>query len=161
MGFFDFFKKQKLNSADINIDITNHIATINGKSIPVPCNLNELTDIFGKARRFEGNANNINYVWDSLGIYCYVTPQNKVYCVAVMKNPSMDPAAFEPAEMFEGVLTIGGENWEDVMSKGNDLEIARERSIDGLSLFSTYVDFDYGDKNGSHNAYTGIEIKLI
>lgn len=161
MGLFDFFKKQKLSSADISIDITNHIATINGNSIPVPCQLEELTKIFGRARRFEGGAGNINYVWDELGIYCYVTAGLKVYCIAIKKHKSAQPMPFEASGMYRGVLTIGGENWEDVMSKGNDLEIARERSVDGLSLFAEYVDFEYGDKNGSSNAYTGIEIKLI
>lgn len=161
MGLFDFLKKQKLSSADINIDITNHIATINGSSIPVPCQLDELTKIFGKARRFEGGAGNLNYVWDELGIYCYVTAGLKVYCIAIKKHKSAQPMPFEASGTYKGVLTICGENWEEVMSKGNDLEIARERSIDGLSLFAEYTDFEYGDRNGCSNAYAGIEIKLI
>ncbi len=161
MGLFDFLKKQKLNSADINIDITNHIATINGNSIPVPCQLDELTKIFGKARRFEGGAGNLNYVWDELGIYCYVTAGLKVYCIAIKKFQSAQPMPFEASGTYKGVLTIGGENWEEVMSKGNDIEIAKEHSVDGLSLFAEYVDFEYGDRNGSSNAYTGIEIKLV
>ena len=161
MGFFDIFrKKPAINPAELKIDITKQAAVINGRTVNFPCNVDAFADILGKARRFEGKAGNINFVWDELGMYCYATDKLKIYAVAVRTAPSAVAAGFDPEKMFRGMLTICGAPWEEVVSGGEDIEIARVRDFEGLSLFSEYADFDYGDRYGSNHAYSSIEIRL-
>ncbi len=158
MGFFDLFKKNSKDSSELLIDVSDRVATINGKALAMPSKLSELTDILGKPRYFRGGA--INYIWDDLGIYCYATEQQKVYCLAIKVEQSNMPIAIDPKLNFRGVLTLRGRHWEEVLSEGEDLEIARSRDFDGVSLFGEYVNFDSGDKNGSSHAYVGMEMNF-
>ncbi len=158
MGLFDFFRKKKLTSAEINIDVSNHLAVINGKEIAIPCPLSELTDIFGKPRFFHGGA--INYIWDELGIYCYATEAQRVYCIAIKVEKSNMPIAIDPKDNFKGILTLKGRHWEEVLSEGEDMEVARANDFDGVQLFGEYVSFDHGDKYSSSHAFVGMEMNF-
>lgn len=166
MGFFDFFKnlfggqKSKFAPDELDINITDNAININGNIIDVPCHLDSLKKFFGKPRKFVGKSGNINFTWDGLGVYCYTKGNNVVYCFAIKVNPSEIATDFDPKNMFCGKLNISGAPWEEVMYGGDDMEVARQRDIGGLSLFAEYTDFDNGDKNGCHGAYSGVEIQL-
>lgn len=168
MGFFDFFKnlfggskKPSIDAEKLVVDITETVITINGKAVDVPCHLQSLSNIFGKPRKFVGKSGNVNFTWDDLGMYCYTKGNNVVHCIAVKANLSDEQnLSFEPKTLFKGTLTICGMPWEEVMHEGDDLEVARQRDIGGLSLFSEYVDFEKGDKDGCKGAYSGVEVSI-
>ena len=161
MGFFDIFrKKPKIAPNELVINVTERSADINGHFLDMPCALKALTDILGKPRMFAGQGGNVNAVWDDLGVYCYVNQNMEVYCLAAKAHPEEIPAGFEPKCFFAGYLNICGEQWEQSLSLGDDLEIGRERSVGKLSLFGAYTDFENGDRNSCGGAYTGIEIQF-
>lgn len=167
MGFADFFKnlfgagKPKYAPDELDINITDNAIRINGNTVDCPCHLDALKKFFGKPRKFVGKKHgNINFVWDELGVYCYTKGNNVVYCFAIKVNPSEIVTDFDPKSMFRGRLCINGAPWEEVMYGGQDMEVARQRDVGGLSLFSEYVDFENGDKNGWNGAYSGVEIQL-
>lgn len=166
MGFCDFFKnlfggaKSKFAPEELNIDITSNVININGNIIDVPCHLDALKKFLGKPRKFVGKSGNINFTWDELGLYCYTKGNNVVYCMAVKANFGEIQTDFDPKKLFKGKLTICGAPWEEVMHGGDDLEVARERTLDGLSLFAEYTDMDKGDSEGFVGAYTGVEVQL-
>lgn len=166
MGFFDFFKdlfggsKPKYAPEELNINITDTSVSINGNIIEVPCHLDRLKAFFGKPRKFVGKSGNINFTWDDLGVYCYTKGNNVVYCIAVKAHKGDIVTDTDPRSMFKGVLTINGEPWEEVMHGGEDLDVARERVLNGLALFSEYVDMEKGDSEGCRGAYSGVEVSL-
>ncbi len=166
MGFFGFFKnlsdgKPKIKPEDLIIDITDTKLTINGKSVDIPCHLSVLEDMLGKPRKFVGKNSHINFTWDGLGLYCYTLGNNVVYCIAVKVNKSDFTTKYDPKDAFKGRLTIFGEQWEEFMYAGEDMDgIFRQRVTNGLSIVSEYRDFEVLDKNDPHGAYSGIEIEL-
>ncbi len=160
MGFFDIFRKKlKIAPNELIINVTERSADINGHVLDMPCSLKSLSDILGRPRMFAGQAGNINAVWDGLGVYCYVNKNTEVYCLAVKAHPEEMPAGFEPKSFFAGQLIICGEQWEQALGLGEDIEIGKERRIGKLSLFGAYTDFENGDHIGCNGAYTGIEIQ--
>lgn len=164
MGFFGKLfvgKKPKINAEELVLDITEDKLFVNGKAVDIPCHLSVLTNIFGKTRKFVGKyRENINFIWDNLGVYCYTKGNSVVYCFSVKVNRGDIKIDFDPKTLFAGTLSIGGEPWEEFMSGGEDMEVARQRDFCGYSLFSEYTDMDNGDKNGCHGAYSGVEIQL-
>lgn len=154
-----FRKNPDISPSKLVIKITERSADINGHIIDIPCSLKALSDILGKPRMFAGQAGNANAVWDDLGFYCYVNKNTEVYCLAVKVNAEEFPAGYEPKSFFAGQLIICGEQWEQALSLGEDIEIGRERRIGKLTLFGAYTDFENGDRNGCNDAYTGIEIQ--
>lgn len=168
MGFCDFFKslfgggKSKYAPEELDINITDNAICINGNTIDCPCHLDALKKLFGKPRKFVGKKHgNINFTWDELGVYCYTKGNNVVYCFAVKAKQGDIVTDVDPKRMFKGRLNINGAPWEEVMYGGEDLEVARERTVGGLSLFSEYADMDKGDSEGYSGAYTGVEVQLI
>ncbi len=168
MGFCDFFKnlfgaaKPKYAPEELDINITDNAISINGNTVDCPCHLDALKKFFGKPRKFVGKKHgNINFVWDELGVYCYTKGNNVVYCFAIKVNLGEIVTDFDPKRMFKGKLSINGAPWEEVMYGGEDMEVARQRDVGGLSLFSEYTDFENGDKNGWNGAYSGVEIQLV
>ena len=159
MGFFDLFRKNRIAPSELRIALGENTADINGKCVRMPCSLKVLVGILGKPRFFAGRAGNMNYTWDKLGVYCYVNSRSEVYCLAVKAHPDEIPAGFDPKCMFQGQLSICSRQCEELVQEGNDIEIGRERMLNGLSLFSTYVDMDNGDNGGCHGAYNGIEVQ--
>ena len=162
MGLFDFFgKKPKIAPEDLRIDISENKMIINGKSVDIPCHLSVLTEIFGKPRKFVGkHRENINFIWDAFGINCYTKGNRVVYCIGVKANFGDIKCKTDPKSTFKGVLTIAGEDWEETMLAGEDLEVGRRRVYHGYSLFAEYADMENGDKNGCRGAYSGIEVQL-
>ncbi len=158
MGFFDWFRKPKIDPAKLVIKAEEHSIEINGTAIPMICQLSNITDILGKGRIHRGAAGNLNMVWDKLGVYCYFTPQQRVYCIAVKRFMDTIPTELDPKKLFQGELYIGGTHWEEFMQAGEDIEIGRERNLGGVSLFATYCDLDRCDYKGFRNAYNGVEI---
>lgn len=168
MGFFDFFRnlfggsKPKIAPEDLVIDVTDNKITINGNFVDIPCHLSVLVDILGRPRKTVGRkAGNVNFTWDALGICCYTKGNGVVYCIGVKVNVGGIDTDTEPRSTFKGRLTIFGEQWEEFMYAGEDMdEIFRQRVTDGLSIVSEYRDFEILDKNGPHGAYSGVEIEL-
>ncbi len=168
MGFFDFFKnlfggnnKPSIDAEKLVVDITETLITINGKAVDVPCHINALNTMFGKPRKFVGKSGNVNFTWDDIGMYCYTNGNNVVKCIAIKVNKSEElDLKFEPKTLFKGMLTICGKDWEEVMHSGEDMDVARQCDIGGLSLFSEYVDFEKGDKDGCKGAYSGVEVSI-
>ncbi len=167
MGFFDFFKnlfgggKPKIKPEDLVIDITDSKITVNGKSVDIPCHLSLLEDMLGKPRKFVGKNSHINFTWDNLGMYCYTLGNNVVYCIAVKVNIGNFATKFYPKSTFKGSLTIFGEQWEEFMYEGENVEdFFRRRVLNGISVVSEYIDIEVLDKNGPHGAYEGVEIEL-
>ena len=167
MGFCDFFKnlfggsKPKYAPEELDINITDKAIYINGNIVDCPCHLDTLKKFFGKPRKFVGKKHgNVNFVWDELGVYCYTKGNNVVYCFAIKVNRGDIVTDFDPKSMFRGRLCINGAPWEEVMYGGEDMEVARQRDVGGLSLFSEYADFENGDKNGWNGAYAGVEVQL-
>ncbi len=161
MGLFDFFRKPKTDPKKLVIKATHNSVEINGTLIPMMCRLSNITDILGKGRIHKGAAGNINMIWDKLGVYCYFTPQQKVYCIAVKRFADTVPTQLDPKKLFLGELYINGVQWEEFMQAGEDIEIGRERTIEGgVSLFATYCDLDKCDYKGFRNAYNGVEINF-
>lgn len=167
MAFFDFLRnlfggnKPKISSESLVLDVSENKLTVNGKSVDIPCHLSVLTALFGKPRKFVGKSSHVNYTWDDLGLYCYTMGNNVVYCIAVQANPGGYMTKYYPKSPFKGTLTICGEQWEEFMYSGEDMdEIFRRRVFNGLSLVSEYVDCENLDKNGCHGAYSGVEIQL-
>ena len=162
-GFFRglFGKKPELSADGLSFDINESGAVINGKPIDVPCHLSVLTKMFGKPRKFVGKGGeNVNYTWDKFGIYCYTKGNGVVYCIAVKMNFGDIRTKYDPKTPFSGILTVCGEPWETAMSGGEDMEVGRRLVFENYSLFAEFTDIDGGDKNGSHGAYSGIEIQL-
>lgn len=159
MGFFDIFrKKPKIAADELVINVMERSVDINGRHLDMPCGLKALTDMLGKPRMFAGKAGNLNAVWDKLGVYCYLSGGD-VYCLGIKAHPEEIPAGFEPNRLFVGKLIVCGEEWEQALSEGTDLEIGRERQMNSISLFGSYTDFENRDSNGCNGAYTGIEIQ--
>ncbi len=158
MGFFDLFRKPKIDPTKLVIRAETDSIEINGTRLPMICQLSNITDILGKGRIHRGAAGNINMVWDKLGVYCYFTPQQRVYCIAIKRFVDTVPTALDPKKLFLGELYIGGVQWEEFMQQGEDIEIGRERNLGKVSLFATYCDLDRGDAMGFRNAYNGVEI---
>lgn len=167
MGFFDFFRnlfgggKPKISPEELVIDITDSKLTINGKSVDVPCHLSVLRDILGKPRKFVGKNSHINFTWDALGLCCYTLGNNVVYCISIEVNKGGFSTKYDPKRTFKGSLTIFGEQWEEFMYEGENVEdYFRKRVLNGISVVSEYKDFEVLDKNGPHGAYSGVEIEL-
>ncbi len=170
MGFADFFKNLfgkkyvcQFAPEQIDINITGSMIIVNGNKIEIPCHLDSLKVLFGKARKdVAKSGENVKYAWDNLGVYCYARKNNVVHCFAIKTkhNPEMELSS-EPKSLFKGKLSIKGEPWEQVMFEGEDMEdFGKERTIDNLSLFAEYADFENADSNGCEGAYTGVEIEL-
>ena len=161
MGFFDLFRAgSKIAPEKLVINVMADAADINGSYLKMPCDLKAMSDILGKPRMFAGQAGNVNATWDKLGVYCYVNQNMEVYCLAVKAHPDEIPAGFDPKCMYRGRLVICGEEWEQALYVGDDLDIGRERQLGSLSLFGAYTDFENGDSNGCNGAYNGIEIQF-
>ncbi len=169
MGLGEFFRNlfgggnsPKLDPAAVSINITDKQIMVNGTPVDVPCHLDVLKKLLGSPRKTVGkNRENINFTWDDLGIYCYTKGNNVVYCIGVkVKFGSIKPNT-DPRSTFRGTLTIGSEQWEEVMHGGVDMDgFFRQRDYPGLSLVSEYADMEVCDKNGCHGAYSGVEIQL-
>lgn len=169
MGIGDFFrnlfggnKHPEPDPASLFVNITDKQIMVNCTPIDIPCHLDVLKKMLGKPRVTVGkNRENVNFTWDNLGIYCYTKGNNVVYCIGVKVNPGGFKTNTDPRNTFKGSLTICGEQWEEVMYDGEDMDgLFRQRDYLGLSLTSEYADMDAGDKNGSHGAYSGVEIQL-
>ena len=167
MGFFDFFKnlfggsKPKIASEELDINVTETVICINGNNVDIPCHLDALIKYFGKPKRSPSKSGNVIFTWDALGLYCYTKGNNVVHCFAVKVNNGDMSTPFEPKTLFKGKLSICGENWEEVMYKGEDMEgFFRQRVFEGLYLVAEYVDFETADQNGCAGAYSGVEISI-
>lgn len=123
MGFFDLFKKKPaLNTSRLVINLTENGLDVNGTRIALPCNIDALNYLFGSSRKTVHpqvftNEKNYNYTWDKIGIYCYSKGGTIVHNISVRINGEPN-LSYSPSSLFNGIYTINGENWFDVMKNG-------------------------------------------
>ena len=122
MGLFDLFRKPALNTSRLVINLTEDGFDVNGTHIALPCNIDALKYLFGRARETVHQLNftneiNYNYTWDKIGLYCYSKGGTIVHALSVRMNGEPD-LSYSPRSLFGGFFTINGENWFEVMKNG-------------------------------------------
>ncbi len=168
MSFADFFKsifggtKCQFQPDELDINVTDDAIIINGNKLLLPCMLDGIAKLFGKPRATEPRTNVI-YTWDELGIICYARTGSKmVHCLSIRTQPWVEYFDFDPHSPYVGKIRINGdEDWEKVMSHGNNTGSARRIENDNYVMNARYRDRNGGsDDDGCVGAYEGVEISM-
>ena len=166
--------KEKAKESDgkesVLIDFAADGMHVGNKVIPLPVDGEELIALWGEPRvvihEGEGNPDatrRANYVWDELGIFCYLYERegvySDVYSLGVMVN-KIDDFKHYPENMFNGTMTIEGKTWYKALPAGEDLELFRVYTVGDYSLWSEYTDIYDPEKTGTAADYVGIEMSI-
>lgn len=175
MGFFDLFRrKPHIDTERLVVNLTENGLDVNGVRIILPCNIDALKHIFGHAREtvhpaMFGREKTYNYTWDKLGIYCYSSGGSVVHNISVRMNGEAD-LSYSPASLFQGIYTINGENWFDVMKNGETqwledegirVPIFKQTTLGKYSVISEFTNEDTSDgTTESSSDLKNIEVEI-
>ena len=154
----------------ISLDFAEDGMHVGDKVIPLPVDGAELIALWGEPRVVvhENEVNldapkRTNYVWDEIGIFCYLYEQDgvhsDVYSIGVVVNKDNDFVHY-PEKMFKGTMTIEGKPWYKALPTGEDLELFRVYTVGDYSLWSEYTDIYNPEKTGTAADYVGIEMSI-
>ena len=154
----------------ISIDFSEDGMHVGDKVIPLPVDGEKLIALWGEPRVVvhENEVNldaprRTNYVWDEIGIFCYLYEQDgvhsDVYSIGVVVNKDNDYVHY-PEKMFKGTMTIEGKPWYKALPTGEDLELFRVYTVGDYSLWSEYTDIYNPEKTGTAADYVGIEMSI-
>lgn len=176
MGFFDLFKKKPaLDTSHLVINLSKNGFDVNGTHITLPCNINALKYLFGHAREtaiqpsdFIPEKNYI-YTWDKIGLYCYSKGGTIVHNISVRVNGEPD-LPYSPSSLFDGIYTINGKNWFDVMKNGETewledegfrIPVFKRITLGRYSTVSEFTNEDLSDGNAeSFEDLKNIEVEI-
>lgn len=154
----------------ISLDFSEAGMHVGDQVIPLPVDGEKLIALWGEPRVVvHENEENLdapkrtNYVWDEIGIFCYLYEQDgvhsEVYCIGIVVNKDNDYIHY-PEKMFEGTMTIEGKPWYKALPSGEDLELFRVYNVGDYSLWSEYTDIYNPEKTGTAADYVGIEMTI-
>ncbi len=163
--------KESDGKESVLIDFAADGMHVGNKVIPLPVDGEELIALWGEPRvvihEDEGASDaprRANYVWDELGIFCYLYEQDggysDVYSIGVMVN-KIDDFKHYPQNMYEGTMTIEGKSWYKALPTGEDLELFRVYTVGDYSLWAEYTDIYDPEKSGTAADYVGIEMSIV
>ena len=175
MGFLDLFrKKPALDTSRLVINLTENGLDINETHIALPCNIDALRYLFGHARETVHPAifdreKNYNYTWDKIGLYCYSKGGTIVHNISVRVNGEQD-LSYSPSSLFEGIYTINGENWFEVMKNGETewledegirIPVFMRTQVGKYSVVSEFTNEDTSDGNAeNYEDLKNIEVEI-
>lgn len=163
-------KNSKDEKASLCIDFAEDGMHVGDKVFPLPVDGAELIALWGEPRVvihenevYPDAPRRTNYVWDEIGIFCYLYEQDgvygDVYSIGVIVNKDNDYVHY-PQKMFKGTMTIEGKPWYEALPDGEDLEIFRMYTVGDYSLWSEYTDIYEPEKTGTAADYVGIEMSI-
>ncbi len=175
MGFFDLFrKKPALDTDRLVINLTENGLDVNGTHIALPCNIDALRHLFGHARQTVHPAvftpeKNYNYTWDKIGLYCYSKGGIIVHNISARVNGTPD-LSYSPSSLFQGIYTINGENWFEVMKNGETewlededirIPVFKRVTLGRYSAVSEFTNEDLSDGNAeNYEDLKNIEVEI-
>lgn len=160
MAFWSLFKKPKLKAEDISIKLFDGKMELNGKLFDVPCHMSVIMEVLGKPKTNNTRSGNLIYTYDDYGIMFYTKGNNVMFCIEVKSNPNERRRKFDPKNAFCGTLIIEGQQWEEFVSEGEDVDFGRRRVCDGTAYIAEYANGEFGDSKGIHGAYYSLSAEL-
>lgn len=154
----------------LSLDFAEDGMHVGDQVIPLPVDEKTLITLWGEPRvvvhedpEYPDAPKRMNYVWDELGIFCYLYEQegvhSDVYCISVVVNKDNEYVHY-PQQMFKGTMTIEGKPWYEALPAGEDLELFRVYTVGEYSLWSEYTDIFDPEKTGTAADYVGIEMTI-
>lgn len=161
MAFWGLFaEKTKLKAEEILINFCGGKIELNGKKFDYPCHLSVIKEVLGKSRVHRTRSGNNIYTYDEYGLMFYTKGNNVMFCIEVRAKSDEQRRKFDPKNAFCGTMTIEGQQWEEFMSDGEDVDFGRRRVFDGTSYIAEFADGKFGDYIDCHGAYYSLSVEL-
>ncbi|WP_394776141.1 DUF6892 domain-containing protein [Flavobacterium sp.] len=124
----------------LEIDITDKGLKINSELFTFPIDLNKLSLIFGEPDFFKMKYNDI-YTWHEIGVLGYSKKKKQIETLEIYLSNQKD-LKFSPRKLFNQVLKINGESYQEIKFKKNKKSDFVEKQIGNNSLYMEFNEKD-------------------